>query len=740
MKTSPEKYHTSHRVSGARRGAPVQPGRSVPAAPPVSDTAAAAPKAVLAYVVAVGATLVALAVTVLLRPFMGSVVFMMFWPAVIFVAAWGGRGPAFLASVLSVALVDFFVLPPIGTLALIEPEDLVPLAAFLAGSTIVSALTDRMRLAGERAAEAAVAGARLAEELKDQTRQLEEQAADLELHMEETETLSEELTETNQVLLTRTREAQESEQRIRSILEGITDPFVVYDSEWRFRYLNRSAERIFEVQGRPPEALHGEVLWDAFPDLSGSDVETILRRAARERRPAEREVYTPETGTWSEVAAYPLADGGIAVQWRDVTDRKRAEEAAHFLAGASAVLGSSLDYERTLADLAQMLVPRLGDWVAVDLLGPDGRRQQVAVAHVDPAKVEFVREINRRYPPNDEAPTGAMHVIRTGQPQIYSEIPEDLLQQGAQDAEHLRLIRLLGLRSAMIVPMRVQENVIGALTLVSAESRRRYGEADLSLALELARRAALAVENARLHRDALEARERAEEANRAKTEFLTVMSHELRTPLNAISGYVELISLGIRGPITPEQREDLERIARSQRHLLALINDVLNYARLEGAHVAYKIESVTARALIEDIEPLVRPQLIAKDLSFEIQPLPDDLVFHADREKARQVLLNVLSNAVKFTPSGGVISIEARRAGGMIEIDVCDTGVGIPADKLEAIFEPFVQVGRTLTSASQGTGLGLAISRDLARGMHGDLRARSTEGAGSTFTLSLPSG
>jgi signal transduction histidine kinase len=290
----------------------------------------------------------------------------------------------------------------------------------------------------------------------------------------------------------------------------------------------------------------------------------------------------------------------------------------------------------------------------------------------------------------------------------------------------------------MIVPMQANEQVIGALSIVSAESRRRYGDADLALATELARRAALAVDNARLHGEAVEARGRAEEANQAKTDFLTVMSHELRTPLNAISGYVELISLGIRGPITEEQREDLGRIQRSQRHLLALINDVLNYARLEGGHVDYRIERVTARALIEDIEPLVRPQLIEKNLRFEVRHPAEDLVVLADREKARQVLLNLLSNSVKFTPSRGLIAIEARGTPRTVEIDVCDSGIGIAPDKLEAIFEPFVQVGRSLSSPSQGTGLGLAISRDLARGLSGDLRAASEEGLGSTFTLVLP--
>ena len=278
-----------------------------------------------------------------------------------------------------------------------------------------------------------------------------------------------------------------------------------------------------------------------------------------------------------------------------------------------------------------------------------------------------------------------------------------------------------------------------------------FGDREERLALGIAGWAAVAMDNARLYQEERSARAEAERrraeaeaANRIKADFLTIMSHELRTPLNAIGGHADLIELEVHGPVTAAQREALQRIQRSQRHLAGLVNSVLNFARIEAGAVQYVEEDVPLEAAIAAVGGLVEAQAVSKGVTLTIEGVDSsasqrELTARADGEKVRQILLNLLGNAIKFTPAGGHITVAAEAvAGGSVSVSVRDSGVGIPAEKIESIFDPFTQVDPSLTRVQDGVGLGLAISRDLARHMGGEITVESEIGRGSVFTLTLP--
>jgi signal transduction histidine kinase len=278
------------------------------------------------------------------------------------------------------------------------------------------------------------------------------------------------------------------------------------------------------------------------------------------------------------------------------------------------------------------------------------------------------------------------------------------------------------------------------LTEISAlQQRARALETELSHRRELEQqlRESLA-EQARLLECERAARLEAESANRAKSDFLAVMNHELRTPLNAISGYADLLDLGIHGPLSEKQKDWLERIQRSQRHLLGLIDTVLNYARSEAGGLQFELDSVPMDDLLRAADVCVLPQLHEKGILYTYAGCDRSIAAYADGEKVGRILINLLVNAIKFTGRGGRIRLECDATHEQVLVRVHDTGIGIAPEQLEEVFEPFVQVDSRLTRLQSGVGLGLAISRELARGMGGDLSASSTPGVGSTFTLTLP--
>ena len=577
---------------------------------------------------------------------------------------------------------------------------------------------------------------RVNEDLERQSEQLEMQAVEMESQAAELEATSEDLRSTNDALSRTTQTAEESRDaaeharlQLEQVLENLPDAASVFDSEWRWTYVNAPAKRILTSLGVDGASVNGKVLWDTLPQIEGTRFESERVRARREGRVVEYEEYLPELDAWLENTIVP-AEGSVMTFSRDVTRRKREEQGAKLLSDASRVLQSTLDYEKTLDAVARLAVGDMSDWCAVDLADADGTIRQVVVAHVDEARIKWARELNKRYPPDYSGPTGVGHVIKTGQPEIYPDITDEMLVAGARDEDHLGLMRELRFRSALVVPMIARGRTLGALTLVSTDKGRRYGDEDVALVTELATRAALAIDNAQLYRSALSASE-------AKSAFLATMSHELRTPLNAIIGYQSLLKEGIDGPLNEAQVAHLSRIRASADHLLGLIDEVLTFSHVEAGKEVVHREETSLRSIVNEAINMIAPLAEVKGLSLRAEG--DEVELLTDGNKVRQILLNLLSNAVKFTDSGEIV-IRSRLDGESAQVSVADTGIGVAAENLEKIFDPFWQVEQRSTRKVGGTGLGLSVSRTLARLVGGDIRVESELGKGSTFILTLPVG
>jgi signal transduction histidine kinase/CheY-like chemotaxis protein len=406
-----------------------------------------------------------------------------------------------------------------------------------------------------------------------------------------------------------------------------------------------------------------------------------------------------------------------------------------FLAEAGQLLSSSLDYRFTLTRLTGLIVPRLADWCSVHIQGVGV--DATPIAHVDPARAEVLRDMYRRFPLPDDAPYGAPYVLRTGEAQLIAEMTPDILAAVAQSPEHAAIIRGTGFRSGIVVPLGVQGNAFGVLMLAYGESGRSYDADDLVFAGDLARRASIAIDNARLYEVSQNERSRAEAATRAKDEFVAVVSHELRTPLNAILGWVRLLRSGT----LPESKREhaLDVIERNGRAQSQLVTDLLDISRIITGKIRLNLSQVDLANVAAMAIEGVRPAAEAKSIQLELHAEPTAAVLRADGDRLQQVVWNLLSNAVKFTPKGGRVEVRLRQVDSDFELRIEDNGVGIAPEFLPYLFETFRQSSASATRSHGGLGLGLSIARHIVELHGGSIEARSPgTGRGATFVVRFP--
>jgi PAS domain S-box-containing protein len=526
---------------------------------------------------------------------------------------------------------------------------------------------------------------------------------------------------------------RESEGRLRLLTDALPVLISYVDSDQRYRVVNRQYEVWF---GRPRSQIQGRTLREVLGDEAHAAIRERVEAAL-----AGREVnyetpirYRDAGARHIRVNYVPHVEGdrvrGFFALVSDVTASKRAEQDARFLADASAALAGLVDYESTLQAVARLAVPHFADWCAVDMLGEGGALRRVAVAHVDPSKVELAREMRRRYPPDPAAPQGVWNVIRTGKPELAGEITDEMLEAGVKDAGLLGLLRQLGLRSYMGVPLIVRGKVLGAVTFIAAESGRRYGADDLALAEDLAQRAAVAIDNARLYQEV-------READRRKDEFLAVLGHELRNPLAPISNALHILKQpGADGPLAEQAREVMER---QVQHMARLVDDLLDVSRIVRGKVELRKGPVELAAVVARAAETAQPLIEAEGHELAVAMPDEPLVVSGDLVRLAQVVGNLLNNAARYTERGGKLTVEGRSEGDQAVLRVRDTGTGIAPEVLPRIWDMFVQADRRLKGAQGGMGIGLSLVKGLVELHGGAVEARSDgPGKGSEFVVALP--
>jgi signal transduction histidine kinase len=529
------------------------------------------------------------------------------------------------------------------------------------------------------------------------------------------------------------RRLERSEARFRDIIQRTADAIIVVDPAGTICFANEAAASLF---GTPSWKLVGTLFGFPVADTETTEIDIVVGVLPRV---AEMRVVPSE---WEGREAY-------IASLRDVTERKRAEAATRqllqaeaaraqseksarrfsFLAETSAMLSSTLDVDTTLAVLARLCTEQLADWVVIYRMNGDGLPHRTHVHHRDPALGDIATELCR-IPIDPAGIHPVLEVMRTKRSRLQPAVTAEMLDNMSTNPKELELARSLGVESFMQVPMVARGRSVGAIAFVRGAKSAPFEAEELSLAEDVARRAAMAVDNAMLYDDA-------NRANQAKADLLAVVSHDLRTPLTAIIGYSDLLLMGIPEPLPATGAEKLERVRGSAQHLLYLLNELLAFTRLDAGREEPHWADADACHIIREAQSVVEPLAQQQQLTLHVDLPGSPLPLRTDPDKLRQILLNLIGNAIKYTKKGSV-SVKCSPGAGWITITVEDTGIGINQNDLRRIFEPFWQADPMQRARRGGSGLGLSVVKRLTSLLGGTIAVESTPGVGSRFVLSLP--
>jgi len=524
--------------------------------------------------------------------------------------------------------------------------------------------------------------------------------------------------------------AQEGQARLASYLDQTFDAIILWQYSGEIIYWNKGAEEFYgytkdEAMGKNIHTLLRTVHPIPFPKIlanlnKNGRWEGEIIHITKNNKPltvSDKKVLIKE----KDGKRYVFETN------RDITERLYFEKNLAFLSESSKILATSLDYKTTLANIAELAVPHMADWCSVDITTEKGIKQ-LAIAHVDPQKVQWAKELNKNNPPDPNEKTGVSNVIRTGKSEYYPKITDEMLVSAAQNEEQLKLLRDLKISSIMIIPIRVKNDTVGAISFVFAESRRHYTKSDLVIAEELSVRAGLAIENARLYADA-------QRAIRIRDEFISLASHELKTPITSLKIYAQSLGNQFAKRNDIFMQEYFMKMDQQIDRLTLLVNDLLNVSKIQHGKLEFDWKPVDLNSVVKDTIDMLQTtsakhKILVKG---EIKK-----AVYADPYRIYQVLTNLLTNATKYSPEADKVIIHLAAKEDYVKVTIQDFGIGISSSEQKKIFRQFYRINDPNERKFSGLGMGLYISYEIIKRHGGKMSVKSIKGKGSRFSFTLP--